>query len=282
MALKGEKSHFNSVCVDDATIYFSVDDAGGVTEFLKTNGIYEEALSEFYEYALEPGDIVFDIGANIGYFSVFFSRWVGPNGRVFAFEPDARNIEYLKKNLASNACANVEIVNKAVSEKIGPVAFYVDPTHWSIHSLVRDNVAHKPLETVVEAITLDSFHAALNIQRGLVIKLDTQGAEPFVVRGGDHVFRDHCKLVTLEYWPAGIRNFGEEPNELLHVLYDMGFSFASVPRKPEFKTYTFDALCARLRRKNFGRWGSTNLIGLKVPPKTRFNRDNVRQRLAMT
>lgn len=62
---------------------------------------------------------IFDIGANIGYYTLLAESLVGPEGRVFAFEPHPENYEKLKENIEVNGYTNCYLINKAVSDKSG-------------------------------------------------------------------------------------------------------------------------------------------------------------------
>ena len=66
---------------------------------------------------VKEGNNVIDIGANIGYFTLLFAKLVGPNGKVFAFEPDPTNFSILKKNIEENNYDNVILSQKAISDK---------------------------------------------------------------------------------------------------------------------------------------------------------------------
>src|SRR5205807_2152840 len=65
------------------------------------------------------GDVVFDIGANIGFFSTLLSRWVGPEGRVVAVEPDPENLALLRRNLDENRCTNARVCASAIGAHRG-------------------------------------------------------------------------------------------------------------------------------------------------------------------
>jgi len=266
-----------SVVVDGVTVMFSPQDKGGVAAFLRKNGNYEAALGDFFKNALSSGDTVLDIGANIGFFSVFFSKWVGDTGRVLAFEPEPNNREFIRANLSNNSRHNVTVFSTAVSDKAGETTFYVDPAFWGVHSLGRKNVANSAVEMQVETVALDEFlPAKLGKSERFVAKLDTQGAEPLIFKGGERMFRDRCKLLAFEYWPFGVKTMGFEPEDSIKMLYDLGFSLSTVPKKEKFKTFQMDDLIARLQAKNMGDMSSTNLVGLKAPAGTKFQYETFR------
>ena len=74
---------------------------------LSINGIYEEFETELVSKEISKNDVVVDIGANIGYYTLIFAKLVGENGKVFAFEPDPSNFALLKKNVELNGFRNV-------------------------------------------------------------------------------------------------------------------------------------------------------------------------------
>ena len=87
-------------------------------------GSYELANQEAHQRIIRPGMTVFDIGANVGFYSLFFSRLVGERGQVMAFEPFAENVSYLLRHIRKNNCRNIQVYQTAVSDKIGLAQFF--------------------------------------------------------------------------------------------------------------------------------------------------------------
>ena len=73
-------------------------------------GTYERELQEVFTAHVRPGDVVFDVGANVGFYSLLAARLVGPKGRVVAFEPAARNVALLEQHLRLNRVTNVIVI----------------------------------------------------------------------------------------------------------------------------------------------------------------------------
>lgn len=85
---------------------------------------FEPEVTEVFLSHVMPGDVVLDIGAHIGYYTVLAARSVGNEGRVIAFEPDPQNYSLLVKNVAKNGYRNVTAVQKAVSWNSGYAQLY--------------------------------------------------------------------------------------------------------------------------------------------------------------
>ena len=86
-------------------------------------GSYEEDHVGALRQVVRPGMIAYDVGANAGFYTLALSRIVGDAGRVFSFEPDARNAHLLRRHLDLNNIRNVTFVQAAVSSSVGLVAF---------------------------------------------------------------------------------------------------------------------------------------------------------------
>src|ERR1035437_8712500 len=89
-------------------------------------GVYERGLTRQLESVVKPGMTCFDCGSNVGYFTLLMSRLVGPTGRVFSFEPLPENVDYVRKHVDMNKCANVTVIASALSDQNGKVAFSSD------------------------------------------------------------------------------------------------------------------------------------------------------------
>jgi FkbM family methyltransferase len=130
---------------------------------------------------LGPGAVFFDVGAHVGFYSLMASRRVGQAGRVVAFEPNPRNIDYLRRHVALNTVTNVEIVEAAVSSSDGWVGFEA-PGDSSMGQVSND------AGTSVRSVSLDAWAAAHNVLP-TVMKIDVEGHDPLSCR----VRRTSCR-----------------------------------------------------------------------------------------
>lgn len=139
---------------------------------------------------LRPGMTVWDIGANVGLFTLPSARAVGPTGHVVAFEPMPRNLRFLRRHLALNGLGGIVVCEAAVSDRAGtlrmkegdsPSEFHADPGgDWE-----------------VRAITLDEWLSENGALPPDVVKIDVEGSDDAVLRGGARSFAKYRPAIYL-------------------------------------------------------------------------------------
>ncbi len=141
---------------------------------------FEVFLNHVYDQFPGPkrGDIVIDVGANVGTFTVMAAKLVGDKGLVVAIEPEPVNLALLQRNIDSHNLNNVKVIRKAVWDKAAKVWLYLSK-HSALHSLCH--ASEDRIE--VEADCLDNIVAELRLSHVDFIKIDVEGAEPEVLRG---------------------------------------------------------------------------------------------------
>ena len=191
---------------------------------LRRRGVWAAAETALCKREIKPGMQVLDVGANIGYFTLLFARLVGPSGHVHAFEPEPRNLELLQRNIARNSYTNVTAVPKAVSRTSGRQRLYKSPDNLGDHRLAHGTAGRAAID--VSVVTLDAF---LGDARVDFIKLDIQGAECAAVQGARQLIARSAPLCLItEFWPAGMRAFGDDPEQYLQELSALGFGIAVI------------------------------------------------------
>jgi FkbM family methyltransferase len=172
---------------------------------------------------IRPGDVVLDIGANIGYYALILSRLVGKRGRVHCFEPDLQNFRHLDD--ATSAIGNVFINNKAVGSRTESLKIYTSNTLNVDHRTYKPDVYDRELE--IQAVSIDDYvqkHITEEGGRVDFIKMDIQGFEMEAVRGMQELLKQNAdiKLIS-EFWPYGLRKAGHSALEYFRFLSDLGF-----------------------------------------------------------
>ena len=202
---------------------------------LRLQAEYESRTTRWLMTVTTPGMVVVDIGANIGYFTVLFGRYVGPAGRVLAFEPAPFNRELLARNVRDNGMAEwITIDAAAVTDREGTERFYIHNSHSGVHSLSAANLA--PAEGVqqikVPATTLDAAVARAGLAQVDIVKIDAQGAETQILRGAAQTLSGpRLRTVLLELWPFGLENCGGSAGEVAERLRDWGFNPSTLTKR---------------------------------------------------
>jgi FkbM family methyltransferase len=192
---------------------------------LTMNDVHEPLETDIVKKETKRGYTVLDIGANIGYYTLIFSKLVGENGKVFAFEPDPENFTLLEKNIKMNNCSNVTLVKKAVSNRNGKERLYISEKNKGDHRLYNSHDNREYVE--VETIRLDDYFK--DFGKIDFIKIDIQGSEGALISGAPILIKKNKNLKILtEYWPLGLRRFGTEPQEYLKFLVKNGFKMYDI------------------------------------------------------
>ncbi|MFI5201866.1 MAG: FkbM family methyltransferase [Candidatus Kapaibacterium sp.] len=221
-------------------MYVRAED-GGVAHQLIMYREYEPFESRLVREYFKPGMTVYNIGANLGYYTLLASECVGGTGKVFAFEPEPGNLELLRRTISENRCSNVQICPMAVSQKAGIATLSISETNSGDHRLTT--IADRE-HVEVEIVSIDTFiaegHAAPN-----AIIMDVQGAELDVLNGASILLasKDPLTLFT-EFWPGGLNE--RHPNgarEMLDILERAGFQLHEIDeRKKRLVTITSEIL----------------------------------------
>jgi FkbM family methyltransferase len=172
------------------------------------------------------------VGANIGFITVLSSLLVGPTGRVIAFEPGAGNLERLYANLAHNDCQNVTVIEKAVTNQVGEIEFFINAGNsggnaiWDIGEWPRYLEMHgTPTRVAIPATTLDAEWERLALPSPKVIKIDVEGAEQRVLEGARALLGRHePPFIMAELHPFGLEQLGCSQESLRGFIEALGYS----------------------------------------------------------
>ena len=146
-------------------------------------GSYEYNKRIIFEKLVKEGSIVFDIGANVGFYTLLASVLVGPKGRVFAFEPVKRNFFFLKKHLLLNHIVNVSVIKAAVGDSSGTCFFDESSSSGEGHISTKGRIQ-------VKLVNLDNLISKGEIPFPNYIKIDVEGAEMQVLSGARSMLKE--------------------------------------------------------------------------------------------
>jgi FkbM family methyltransferase len=153
-------------------------------------GSYEYAQQTVFAQSLSPEGVVYDLGANVGFYSLLAGALVGPAGRVYAFEPLPRNVAYLRKHVALNRLENCFVFEAAVADSDGESRFH--PFADASMGRLSDQG-----QNMVRAVRLDSLHDAGEIVPPTFIKIDIEGGELEALKGGARLIERYRPTIML-------------------------------------------------------------------------------------
>ncbi len=161
-------------------------------------GVLEPAVQEALRRHVGPGTIVYDIGANIGFFSIFSARLARPGGRVEAFEPVPASAAAIRANAELNGLNAVRVHKVAVSDRAGSMKLWLPPERSQAHLI--DRGVRRDTEEAIEVplVVLDDEIAAGRLPVPSVLKIDVEGSEIAVLRGLRRTLAAHDVVVVCE------------------------------------------------------------------------------------
>lgn len=186
-------------------------------------GMYEQEESEMLYKLVNDDSIIFDVGANIGWYSNHLSKKL-PSSTIYAFEPIPETFAQLKRNTALNSAANIKLNNFAFSDAPQTLTFYYSPTITGASS--SQNITERPdmVKLECKADTIDSFVVANNIPRIDFIKCDVEGAEFMVYKGGAATIAKHKPIVFTEMLRKWAAKFNYHPNDIIAFFKELGYN----------------------------------------------------------
>jgi FkbM family methyltransferase len=171
---------------------------------------FPEAIAfddEYFKYgAPAAGDLVFDLGANVGLVAYALAQQVGPGGRVVSFEPDPDSLDYLTRNVTRHRLEQVTVEPLAIAPEAGRLEFYAEGTITSgLASARRDSLMTQSMGSV---ITIDAITLADAVERhGMPawIKMDIEGAEIDVIAGVRDLLSSYYPHMVIDtsHWVGG-------------------------------------------------------------------------------
>ncbi len=162
------------------------------------------------------GSTAIDVGANIGFFTLRFARWVGPEGHVIAIEPEARNCDSLHRRVSRAGLSDiVTCVQAAAADRHRELRLTLNPGHPGDHHLGNHG---EP----VPGVTLDEL-AASDPRPVTLIKIDVQGAESMVLSGARRLIERHHPAVFVEVDERSLSRLGSSSSQLINTLVSLGY-----------------------------------------------------------
>lgn len=187
-------------------------------------GSYEIHKRRAFEKEIKPHVVVYDIGANVGFYSILAAQLAGEKGKVYAFEPLNRNVEYIRRHARLNKMKNIEVFEAAVSDQSGEALFDLGVSIATGHLSESGSVK-------VPLVCLDDMVSTGDILPADIMKVDVEGAEYAALQGAQRLIEEHRPIIFLD-------THGRDVHDLtIKLLTSYGYQFEILDNRslPEAK-----------------------------------------------
>lgn len=190
---------------------------------------FEKEETDYLTSILSEGDTFIDVGANIGLFSLIASKIVGNNGLVICFEPSPITFNRLVENVKLNNLKNIDLRNIGLSNVKDELTFYMSDNGydaWNSFAPSEDNKLENSIQVLVS--TLDAELQNVEKSKIKLIKIDVEGWEKFVLKGGSEFFANYSPIVMVEFTEENTFNAGYAVHELYDIMKDLGYEWYTI------------------------------------------------------
>ena len=200
-------------------VHLRVDISKVVDHFLYWNLVTDDYASILEK--IKKANIIFDIGANIGSTSLYFSK-LNPQAKIHSFEPNGKTFNRLLENIQLNNCSIISTHNLGFGEAKREVKLYeVDEHNPGMNRILPENT-NFPF-TIIKIDTIDDFCRLNTIDKIDFIKIDVEGYEYSVLAGGINIIKNSKPLIFLELDDNNLRDNKRSAKELILLLEEMNY-----------------------------------------------------------
>ena len=184
---------------------------------------YEHNEIEFVQGFLKKNNVFMDIGANFGLYSIIAAKLVGEEGKVISIEPEPGNLKRLKRNVIFNRIS-IHIIPLALGETEGLTEFY-SCSQAAYSGLKVSDVPGEITKIVVPQTTLDDLHVQFEWTKIDLIKMDVEGAELLVLKGGKDLISKSRPVILMEFSDKRTKAYGYSCSEVYQWLRNCDYEF---------------------------------------------------------
>ncbi|MBT9314442.1 FkbM family methyltransferase [Leptothoe spongobia TAU-MAC 1115] len=189
-------------------------------------GTYELPIQKILAQHLTPGDVFYDIGANIGFFSTLAARLVGKLGQVYAFEPVSKNAARIRRNGKLNQFSQIKVFEKAVSQNSGKGNLLLAQHSGGATLSTVGTPPDMAGSVQVDLISIDDWINKKKVKPPSLVKIDVEGAELQVIQGMLATIRTFKPILLYEVDAAQLGDFQKKQEELDAYVKDLGYQIA--------------------------------------------------------
>lgn len=225
----GSKPFFKKITINSTQFYIQLWPLKNacVDETIALTGVWEKTVSEQLTRYIKPGNTFVDIGANVGYHSLFVASLLNGTGSVHAFEPIPHLCKQINSSIKKNVFSNVHIYQIGLGEKDLEIPLYIRDENMggsSIFEFPELNLV-KPSSTT--EINIKSLDEVIKEEPKIdLIKIDVEGYEFEVLRGARKTLKKYHPVIFLEFSPIFYKSdYKSKATEFVSYLKDFGYVF---------------------------------------------------------
>lgn len=186
-------------------------------------GTYEVPIQNIFAQYLHQGDVFYDIGSNVGFFSIIAAQLVGDRGKVYAFEPGQENANSIRHNARLNKFKQIEVIEKAVSHSSGSGQLLL-AQYSGGHALATADIPPDLAgEVTVDLVAIDDLIAQNKIAPPNFVKVDVEGAELDVLKGMKQTIQTHQPTIIYEIDDGDRTAYERKYQELADFLESLNY-----------------------------------------------------------
>ena len=190
----------------------------------------DREMIRYFNENISPNAVILDVGANIGFFTLLFSKLAGNGGMVIAFEPDEKNFSKLAVHTKNKR--NIRIHPFAVHHSTVNILLYL--SSWRNFDHMTYDIGENRKTVSIPAVNMDDFmernYPGLTVD---VIKIDIQGSDYFAFQGMSETIKKSRNVILCEeFWPYGLEKALVKPVDYYNALLQAGFKVEFIPPLP--------------------------------------------------
>jgi len=189
-------------------------------------GDYEPYLKKHFKKFINEGDYILDVGANIGFHTLYFAELTGVNGKVFSFEPIPINFDALQRNIKLNQFPQITTINKALGNTNAPMEIHInqDNQNPGAFNLLENGLKN----TIIDCIKGDDYLEGNQIEKIHFIKIDVEGFEYEVFKGLSKTIENSKPIIIFEFDYNYQHKLNDNPKIIFEFLNQYGYQFFTI------------------------------------------------------
>lgn len=187
------------------------------------NKLFEVNDTQYLKKIIKNNWNIIDIGANIGYYTMLFSKF-SPNGKIFAVEPVDYHQNMIELSSWSNSFSNIKICKNIISDKDEMLDFCISED-GAFSSMIDTNRVRTERKVKIQSLTLDTFLEFEKINEDIdFLKIDAEGAEKLILLGGENSFKTKkIKIIMIEMYDKNYTVYNTSCDEIDSIFKKYGY-----------------------------------------------------------